>query len=514
MIRRRVLIGTLSNYGNKALTLAGLFFLTPFILGQLGRELYGLWALVGSVVAYGALLDFGIATAVTKYVAEYHSQGKVEEANCLIATALWLYLGIGLAVMALCGALAFVFPLLFQVPVEQRQLSTWMVFISGIGVGISLPAATGNAILRGLQRYDLANVVDTAGFMIYLLAIAIILLLGGGILGIVAINIPLTILLQVPTIWLVRRSAPELRFGLRGAKKHVVSQVASFSSASFFINLARQLQTKTDEIVIGGFMPIRNVTPYAIARRLGETPQMLSDQFIQVLLPVASQLNAEKNQEQLRRVYLASTRLGLASFLPVGLGVTVLAAPFLTVWVGAAYADYAYLVLILAGASLFAISQWPASVILQGMSRHRYLAFTSLGSGLANLTLSLMLIQRIGLLGVALGSLIPAIIEAAFFVLPYAMREIGVGLKEAWSEMILPAVLPAAPMLVALYALREIFQPGSFFSILFIAGIGLSVYLGGYLSMRATTMEREFGRELAVSLLQVARSHLKNASGG
>ena len=513
MLRRRVLVGTISNYANKIVTLIGLFFLTPFILRELGRDLFGLWTLVGSVVTYGALLDFGIATAVTKYVAEYHSRGEMEEANRLIATSLWLYIGLGLSVFILSGVLAFIFPLFFQISPDQRELAMWMVLLSGLGLGVSLPGGTGNAILKGLQRYDLANIVNTVGFLIYIFSVMIVLLLGGGILGIVAINIPLTLLLQIPTIWLIRRSAPELRFSFRGARMSLVRQVASFSSALFVINIAGQLQTKTDEIVIGGFMPIRNVTPYAIARRLSETPQMLSDQFIRVLLPVASQLNAEKNKDQLRKVYLASTRLGLASFLPVGTGVVVLAAPFLTIWVGAAYAEYAYLVLILAGASLFATSQWPAGVILQGMSKHRYLAVTSLASGLANLTLSLILVKRIGLLGVALGTLIPTMIEALFFVLPYAMREIGVGLKEALAEMILPAVLPAAPMLVVLYALREILQPESFFSILVVAGIGLLVYLAGYLSMRATSLEREFGRELAMNLYQVARSHLKDASG-
>jgi O-antigen/teichoic acid export membrane protein len=513
MLRKRVLVGTISNYTNKIVTLIGLFFLTPFILRELGRDLFGLWTLVGSVVAYGTLLDFGIATAVTKYVAEYESQGEIEETNSLIATSLWLYSGIGLAVMVLSGALAYIFPLVFQVPPEQLEISMWMVLISGIGLGISLPAATGSAILKGLQRYDLANLVDTGGFLIYIFSVIAVLASGGGILGIVAINIPLTIFLQIPTIWLIRRTAPEIRFSLRGAKKRLVHQVASFSSALFVINVAKQLQTKTDEIVIGGFMPIRNVTPYAIARRLGETPKMLADQFIRVLLPVASQLNAEQNQGQLKNVYMASTRLGLASFLPVATGVVVLAAPFLTAWVGAAYAEYAYLVTILAIASLFSTSQWPAGIILQGMAKHRYLAIISIVSGLANIILSLILIQRIGLLGVALGTLIPAIFEAVFFVLPYAMREIGVGLKEALSDMILPALLPALPMSAVLYALREVLRPDHLLSILLVAGIGLLVYLAGYLSMRATTMEREFGRELAVNLYQVARTRLKNVSG-
>src|SRR6266851_4694630 len=88
VIGRRVLLSTLSNYAAKVFTLAVWFFLTPFLVHQLGDSAYGLWVLVGSITAYGSLLDFGIAPAVTKYVAEYHARGQLDLAHSLVATAL------------------------------------------------------------------------------------------------------------------------------------------------------------------------------------------------------------------------------------------------------------------------------------------------------------------------------------------------------------------------------------------------------------------------------------------
>ncbi|MBA2676981.1 MAG: hypothetical protein H0U76_01070, partial [Ktedonobacteraceae bacterium] len=63
-IRRRVLTSTITNYIGKIIALGTWFFLTPFILHQLGTTNYGLWTLVGSMVAYGSLLDLGIGGAV------------------------------------------------------------------------------------------------------------------------------------------------------------------------------------------------------------------------------------------------------------------------------------------------------------------------------------------------------------------------------------------------------------------------------------------------------------------
>ncbi len=105
-IRRRMLLNTVSNVLGKGLNLGVWFFLTPYLLRRLGADTYGLWAVVGLVAAYGALLDLGITSAVAKYVAEYRARGELVEAGRLVATTLWLYTGLELMAVALAALLA------------------------------------------------------------------------------------------------------------------------------------------------------------------------------------------------------------------------------------------------------------------------------------------------------------------------------------------------------------------------------------------------------------------------
>ena len=86
LIRRRVVYSTASNYGAKIITLSIWFFLTPFILRQLGPSGYGLWIVVGSAVAYGTLLNIGISGAVIKYIAEHRARGENDQVQSLVAT--------------------------------------------------------------------------------------------------------------------------------------------------------------------------------------------------------------------------------------------------------------------------------------------------------------------------------------------------------------------------------------------------------------------------------------------
>ena len=318
----------------------------------------------------------------------------------------------------------------------------------------------------------------------------------------VAVNIAVLVAMQVPSVWLVHRAAPELRFGVRDASIGRLRRVLSFSSSLFVMNAAGHLETKTDEIVIGALMPVRAVTPYAIAHRLSELPQMLTDQFLRVVPPLASELQASAQPERLLRLYTTATRLTLAAFLPVAGALTVLAGPILTLWVGAEYADYGYLVGILTLASLIDTSQWPGGAILQGMARHRPVAVLSVAGGIANLVLSIILCRRLGLIGVALGTLIPTAVVCLGLVQPYAMRTVGVSARQMLREVYLPAMLPVPVMALALYGLRSAFHPSSIAGVTTVAAVGGVAYVGAYLGLAAPADDRESSRRLVASVLR------------
>ena len=120
-MEQRVLYNTASNYAAQIVTIGLGLLLTPFLLHSLGPSAYGLWVLVSSVAGYGALLDFGIASAVVKYTSEYQARSEQAQADSLVATAVSLYLLLGLTAVLLGLVLAPIFPHLFSVPPGERS---------------------------------------------------------------------------------------------------------------------------------------------------------------------------------------------------------------------------------------------------------------------------------------------------------------------------------------------------------------------------------------------------------
>jgi O-antigen/teichoic acid export membrane protein len=505
VIRRHVFRSTASNLTGQAVILGTGFLLAPFVLHRVGPSDYGLWILVTSLTGYASVLEFGISSAVIKYVSELRVKGQRDEMHALIGTALSLYTVLGVLAI-LCGvAVAFLLPHIIKVPAEEQGEAAKLVLLAAVGLGISIPATIIVGVLKGLQRFDLLNLLYVINTLLNAAATIAVLLLGWGILGIAAAAIPVTIITQLPGLWLIRRADPEIRISWRGARRDRIRTVTGFSFKLFIIQIARQLQMRTDEIVIASTLPIARVTPYAFGRRLGEIPNTLANQFVTTLMPLASGLHAESDWTRLRAMYVASARLAVAISAPLAAILTVLSPTLLTLWIGPAYAVYWPVVLLISASSVVALSQWPSGAMLQGMARHNILAVTSILNGVINLGLSLILVRHMGITGVALGTLVPAVLEG-MVVIPFSMRLLGVSwfrlLRDAW----IPALVPVAPAVAVLYALQSALQPQNWIVLGLIAATGGLVYLAVYFLFRATASEREMAWNVLTQAMDIARA--------
>jgi O-antigen/teichoic acid export membrane protein len=502
---RHLLRSTASNVAGQVVVLGVWFGLTPFMVHRLGATDYGLWVLVASLIAYGNLLDLGVGAAVTKYVAEFRARGRSEEASALIATALSIYSVVGLLIVLASAPFALVFPHLFNIAPGQESEARSVVFLTGLALAVKLPTTTAYAVLRGLQRFDLNNLISVSATLVQAAATITVLLLGGGVVGLAALIIPLTLLTQIPMLGVIRHIAPDLRFGLRGAQRRLVRTVASFSTSLVVINAGGIVKTETDQVVIGAALPLSTLAPYSLAQRISLLPTMLTYQFVRVLFPLASELHGITDRARLRALYVGSTRLALALFVPVGAGLMVLAQPFLTAWVGESFAGDANIAVILIAAGFFDMPMLPAASMLMGTDAHRPLALFVGGSALLNLGLSVALVGSMGVTGVALATLIATGLQA-FVVTPFAMRRYDVPLTTLASEALMPGLLPAVPAVLTLFALRAVLDPSSLVAVLAVGAIGGLVYAAGYLSFSASASERLALRRVALGTLELARA--------
>ena len=283
--------------------------------------------LVSSVMAVGRLLDAGIADAVTKYVAEYLATGQTEKAHNLVASALRLYTAIGTLVILAAAALTPVFPTLFNIAPERQTTAMWLVLLAGLNAGISTPAGTTLAVLRGLHRFDVASLISIGATIVQVAASVAVVQWGAGIIGLAVVAIAVRLLRQIPSVWAIYRLAPELRFGWRrvghtqGAKRLADRTVLSFSWPIAIQRVGGYLESEADSAVIGRFLPVSAVAPYASAQKLSAFPQLVAEQFSKASFADGFRIYAQRDLGRLRSLYVTSTRLAVAGIAAFQCGI-------------------------------------------------------------------------------------------------------------------------------------------------------------------------------------------------
>ncbi len=93
-------IGTLLSYalllGNTIVNLA----YVPILLSFIGVAEFGLYRLLGSVIAYFNVLDFGLSATITRFLVKYKTLQDQEKIDKLLTMSLILYVGIAYSLVS------------------------------------------------------------------------------------------------------------------------------------------------------------------------------------------------------------------------------------------------------------------------------------------------------------------------------------------------------------------------------------------------------------------------------
>jgi len=136
--------------------------LTPYIIGHIGIERFGVWAIVGVLTGYFRLLDFGIGTSFVKYISEFYTKRDYEKINQLVNTGFIFYLVFAVLIISLAFFIINPLLILFNIPQELYSEARF-VFLFGIIIfAISNAVSPFGAIQGGLQRMDIINKISIA----------------------------------------------------------------------------------------------------------------------------------------------------------------------------------------------------------------------------------------------------------------------------------------------------------------------------------------------------------------
>jgi hypothetical protein len=118
------------------------------------------------------------------------------------------------------------------------------------------------------------------------------------------------------------------------------------------------------------------------------------------------------------------------------------------------------------------------------------LAFSNAGAAIANVALSLLWIRRFGLIGQALGTLLPVAFTSIVVLWPAACRRVGLTVAVAFRTAVWPTLWPIAVMAAVVVPLRDVL-PARLWSVAITAAAGALCYGGTFLAFAVKRHERQ-----------------------
>jgi O-antigen/teichoic acid export membrane protein len=447
---RRFLLSAVTNWLAFAATLMTAFFLSPYLVRKLGDSQYGVWVFVESILAYFTLFDLGIAACVVRFVARFHTSRDQHELNRLVSSCLILFLGLGVIAFVIgLAVIPLVSPTMGKSGMERSEIIAFSLLMLG-NLALTLPLSLFPAVLDGLERFAIKSAVRIALLAIRTTAMIVLMehrpsLMGLGIILTIcnlAENCALTILTFV--------YLPRLRISVRLVDRATLTLVKGYSIDAFLAMIAGRVSVQSGAIVIGICLSAPEITWFAIALRLVEFAKGMLRSATTTLTPAISSLETKGNMEAIRSVLVNGTRWSLYLILPVHAGLILLGQSFLRIWMGSEnYSLHCYPALMILAAPLsLAIAQSVAGRVLYGMGRLRLYSRLTLLEAAVNLGLSLILVRRFGIEGVAWAAAIPSALSC-LFVIDYVGQLVGVSRRAyfmgAWLK---PLAACAAPFAV------------------------------------------------------------------
>jgi O-antigen/teichoic acid export membrane protein len=268
-------------------------------------------------------------------------------------------------------------------------------------------------------------------------------------------------------------------------------ELTSFSVFMMLIDWANKVNYSIDAIVVGAILGTTAVALWSVGQRLAEATQRLTNQLNDILFPNVVDHSSSHRLDKLRTLFVVGTRLTLASVVPIGVVLMLMADPLVRAWVGPDFSESVIVVRLLALTVIIRVGIGISGTLLKGAGAHRLVAYTNVSTAAVNLGMSIVLARSIGFAGVALGTLVPVSFSAIFILFPAACRRVELPLMRALADAVWPALWPAAAMAAYIVATRP-FVPVSLLPVLIDMGIAALVYVATFLAFGISAVERRF----------------------
>lgn len=411
------------------------FFIFPFIVKHVGKEVYGVYLMVMTVTGYFGILDLGVMSALTKYVSEYTGKKDHVIINKIVNASFSFYVLIGAVISILLFACAACFPLFFKVDPSNTKVVRELFTVAAISAIFVWPLNTFRGTVQGLSLWNIDAVVNIFVQVLNALTAFILLSSGYGIVQLFVVSQLLTIIGSAVLYYVGRK-----KIGINIAFPYIhiatFKLIFNFSIFAFLSSILNIFLFQIHNIIIGYFVSMSAVTVYAVAYNIQSYFRAINSTLGAPPWTMASEMEGRGDLDGQKKLLIKGTKYMSAVLIPIVLIMLFFVEPFIKYWMGPDFYGSVIPARIIIIFWLFNGTIELASSMLSAKGIIRRPLFIQLGAAVFNILITLSFVKILGISAVALGLSLSMILVSSPFILRLSLKSLGVTLREYYDGAI------------------------------------------------------------------------------
>lgn len=454
-MRNQLKIGTLLSYVNILVTLIVGFGYTPIMIRILGQEEYGLYSLIGSLVAYLSVLDMGLGNTIVRYVSKNRAIGDKKYEAELNGLFLVVYSLIGLVTLLVGGILYFNVENMFgnTLSLEQIERAKIMMILLIFNIAVSFPLSIFASLMQAYERFVFLKVCNIISVLLKPIIALPFLFMGYGAVSLVIIATIVNLVCLLINVYYCFKYL-NIHFRKGHFEKSFLYEISGYAFFIFLNAIVDKIYWGTGQFILGIISGTLQVAVYAIAIQFISIYMQLSGAISGVLLPKVTIMIANGVfVKDLTNLMIKVGRLQYMIISYILVMFFLIGKEFLYLWAGENYLTAYPMILVLMISLLIALIQSAGISILQAMNLNRYRMTVYTIIAVINIFTSIILAKIYGGLGCAISTSTALLISTGLIMNRYYHKRIGIDIPLFWKNI--THMMPSAFILIALV---ELFQ--------------------------------------------------------
>lgn len=378
----------------------------PLLLNGIGRNEYGLYQLIGSLVAYMSVFNLMFQGTTTRYYCKYFAEGNRKGMESVLAITRNIYRILSIIVAVVCLVAVFVFRIVYDAQLnafEQNEASVMLVIVA-TNLIVTMHNSINISAITAHEKFTFLKGIQLAVTVIQPVVVILLIQFLPYAVVISVVQLSLSVLCALIQRLYARRKLgafPKVHSEFKGLHKEILV----FSSGIALALIADQVFWNSNQLILGYVFGMGVVAIYGISIQIQRIYMMIGTAISNVFLPKISLLF--HGEESLFRVSEEFKKIGKLSAYPLLLvltGFVLFGEEFVILWVGADYLDVYWIVLALIIPLTVDLVQNIGLSILQVMDRYAFRGKAYFVMALLNIPLVIVVAPQYGAIGAALCS--------------------------------------------------------------------------------------------------------------